>query len=120
MNAALDTLQVTKDLKAASFSEAQAEALAKLLRDRQEAGFSLVATKADVSALGSDLRRELADWHGLQKGKGNARLVLPKRSSSLGLRSLGLSVACQTGCDALVDRLPAACWCGSCRDDEIR
>ena len=38
----------------------------------------------------------------------------------LGLRSLGLSVACQTGCDALVDRLPAACWCGSCRDDEIR
>ena len=36
----LDTLQVAKDLQAASFSEQQAEALARLLRERQQADSS--------------------------------------------------------------------------------
>ena len=55
MTTAIDTLQVAKDLQAASFTEAQAEALARLLRERQEADLSQVATKADLAALRGEL-----------------------------------------------------------------
>lgn len=55
MIAGLDTLQVTKDLQAASFTAPQAEALAKLLRERQEADLTQLATKADIAALRADL-----------------------------------------------------------------
>ena len=55
MTTAIDTLQIAKDLQAASFIEAQAEALARLLRERQEANLSQVATKADLAALRGEL-----------------------------------------------------------------
>lgn len=55
MIAGLDTLQVTKDLQAASFTTPQAEALARLLRERQEADLTQLATKGDLTALRADL-----------------------------------------------------------------
>ena len=55
MNASVDTLQVSKDLQAASFSTQQAEALARLLRERQEADLTQLATKGDVAALRAEL-----------------------------------------------------------------
>ena len=55
MNASVDTLQVAKDLQAASFSTQQAEALARLLRERQEADLTQLATKGDVAALRAEL-----------------------------------------------------------------
>ena len=56
---AIDTLQVSKDLQAASFTPTQAEALAKLLRDRQEADLSQLATKTDLEHLGAATKAEL-------------------------------------------------------------
>lgn len=52
---ALDTLQISKDLQAASFTPTQAEALARLLRERQEADLSQLATKADLAMLRTEL-----------------------------------------------------------------
>lgn len=61
MSAAVDTLQVTKDLKAASFSEAQAEALARLLRERQTADYAELVTKKDLEQLRADIGGRVAD-----------------------------------------------------------
>ena len=55
MNASVDTLQVAKDLQAASFTTQQTEALARLLRERQEADLTQLATKGDVAALRAEL-----------------------------------------------------------------
>ena len=53
---ALDTHQTVKDLTAAGFTDAQAEALTQALRQVQQIDLSDLATKADVA----DLRREMA------------------------------------------------------------
>ena len=51
---ALDTHQTVKDLTAAGFTDAQAEALTAALRQVQQIDLSDLATKADVA----DLRKE--------------------------------------------------------------
>ena len=56
---AIDTLQVSKDLQAASFTETQAEALAKLLRERQEADLAQLATKGDLEQLRTAMKGDL-------------------------------------------------------------
>jgi hypothetical protein len=52
---ALDTHQTVKDLTAAGFTDAQAEALTQALR--QQIDLSDLSTKADIT----DVRREIAD-----------------------------------------------------------
>ncbi len=52
----IDTHQTVKDLTAAGFSDAQAEALTSALRQVQQIDLSDLATKADIA----DVRREMA------------------------------------------------------------
>lgn len=52
---ALDTHQTVKDLTAAGFTDAQAEALTSALRQVQQIDLSHLATKADLG----DLRRDM-------------------------------------------------------------
>ena len=52
----IDTHQTVKDLTAAGFSDAQAEALTQALRQVQQIDLSDLATKADIA----DARREMA------------------------------------------------------------
>ena len=54
---ALDTHQTVKDLTAAGFTDAQAEALTQVLRQAQQIDLSDLATKSDIT----DLRREIAE-----------------------------------------------------------
>lgn len=64
---ALDTHQTVKDLTAAGFTDAQAEALTGALRRVQDIDLSSLATKSDLvelraeMATKSDLARELAE-----------------------------------------------------------
>jgi hypothetical protein len=53
----LDTLQTVKDLTAAGFTDAQAEAVTRVLRQAQQIDFSDLATAADIA----DIRREITD-----------------------------------------------------------
>jgi len=57
----LDTHQTVKDLTAAGFTDAQAEALTQALRQVQQIDLSDLATKSDLSAAKVDLHREIAD-----------------------------------------------------------
>jgi hypothetical protein len=54
---ALDTHQTVKDLTAAGFSDAQAEAPAYALRQSQQIDLSQLTTKADLA----EVRREMAE-----------------------------------------------------------
>ena len=61
--AAFDTLEITKRLRGAGFTEPQAEAVTGVLRDARDADFSQLATKADladVSASLTQMRAEMA------------------------------------------------------------
>ena len=58
---ALDTHQTVKDLTAAGFTDAQAEALTQALRQVQQIDLSEFATKADLHREISDVRREMAE-----------------------------------------------------------
>ena len=61
--ATLDTHQTVKDLTAAGFTDAQAEALTQALRQVQQIDLSDLATKADLVAVKADLaavRSEMA------------------------------------------------------------
>ena len=67
MSTTLDTLQVAKDLQAASFSEQQAEALVRLLRERQQVDLAQAATKADLALLATrvdlaEVKTEILMW----------------------------------------------------------
>jgi hypothetical protein len=55
MISTLDTLEVVKELKAAGFTEDQAEAVTRVVRRSQDIDLSSFATKADVIALKADL-----------------------------------------------------------------
>ena len=59
MAVALDTLAAVKRLKAAHFEEPQAEALAELLREREQLQFMALATKADLEQLASGTKAGL-------------------------------------------------------------
>jgi hypothetical protein len=56
---ALDTHQTVKDLTAAGFTDAQAEALTQALRQVQQIDLSDLATKADLASAIADLRSEM-------------------------------------------------------------
>jgi hypothetical protein len=58
---ALDTHQTVKDLTAAGFSDAQAEALTSALRQVQQIDLSDLATKADVALLRAEMDAKLAE-----------------------------------------------------------
>jgi DNA-binding transcriptional MerR regulator len=70
---ALDTLQVVKKLKAAGFSEEQAEAVTQVVRDSQNLDLSNVVTKADLSTglseLRSELKAEIAEFRSATKAE---------------------------------------------------
>lgn len=53
---ALGTTAVVKELQAAGFTEPQAEALTRAVRKAQDVDVSLLATKADLQVLKSDLQ----------------------------------------------------------------
>jgi hypothetical protein len=63
MRAALDTLEISKRLRNAGFSEPQAEAVTGVLRDAREADLSELATKIDLAQLEARLRAEIAALH---------------------------------------------------------
>ncbi len=52
---ALDTHQTVKDLTAAGFTDAQAEALTQTLRQVQQIDLSDLATKADLAAVRAEM-----------------------------------------------------------------
>ena len=56
---ALDTLEVAKDLRAAGFTDAQAEALTRAVRKAQNLDISTLATKADLQAEIASVKTEL-------------------------------------------------------------
>jgi hypothetical protein len=55
MAAALDTLEISKRLRNAGFTEPQAEAVTGVLRDAHDADMSQLATKADLAQFGAEL-----------------------------------------------------------------
>lgn len=57
----LDTLRTARDLEAASFTPAQAEALTKILREREEDAFGQLATKPDLRLSVAELKTDLAE-----------------------------------------------------------
>ena len=57
----LDTHQTVKNLTAAGFTDAQAEALTQALRQAQDIDLSNFATKDDLHREFSDVRREMAE-----------------------------------------------------------
>ena len=66
MQAGLDTLEISKRLRGAGFSESQAEVMTGVLRDAREEDLSQLATKADLAQLRAELsqlatRAEFAD-----------------------------------------------------------
>ena len=61
MNATtFDTLEAAKELQAAGFSAGQAEALARIFRQAGQVDLSHLATKADLQALRTEIRADLA------------------------------------------------------------
>jgi hypothetical protein len=54
----LDTHEVVKTLTAAGFTEQQAEAVTRIVRDSQNLDLSHLATKSDLAELRTELRAE--------------------------------------------------------------
>ena len=57
----LDTLEVAKELRAAGFTDVQAEALTRAVRQAQNLDISTLATKADLQVVKADLQAVKAD-----------------------------------------------------------
>ncbi len=57
--AAFDTLKYSKRLKNSGFSDLQAEALAEAQAEAFESNFHVLATKADLKILASELKGEM-------------------------------------------------------------
>jgi len=63
MNAMLlDTHEVVKELKAAGFTDAQAEAVTRVVRDAQSVDVSNLATKADLQVGLAETKAEILKW----------------------------------------------------------
>lgn len=60
--ATLDTLAVVKQLKAAGFTDDQAEAVTRVVRESQDVDLSHLVTKADLKAELAELKSELLKW----------------------------------------------------------
>jgi hypothetical protein len=75
---ALDTHQTVKDLTAAGFTDAQAEALTSALRQVQQIDLSDLATKADLAATKAeiaDFRREVKADLAILRSEMDAKLA---------------------------------------------
>jgi hypothetical protein len=57
---ALDTCELVKQLRAAGFTDEQAETLTMVLRKAQDIDLSYLATKDDLSALAANTKSDLA------------------------------------------------------------
>jgi hypothetical protein len=60
MQAGLDTLEISKRLRGAGFSESQAEVMTGVLRDAHDADISQLATKSDLAQLEAVVKSEIA------------------------------------------------------------
>ena len=58
---AMDTFEAVKHLKAAGFTEAQAEAMTRIVRNAHEIDLSNLATKTDLAVTKADLEKALAE-----------------------------------------------------------
>lgn len=67
MNATtFDTLEAAKELRAAGFSEAQAEAVTRIFKQAGQVDLSDLATKADLQSVKADLQGIKAELHGVK------------------------------------------------------
>lgn len=58
---ALDTFEIVKELRAAGFNDAQAEAVTYAVKRAQASNTTELATKADLKAEIADVRREIGE-----------------------------------------------------------
>jgi hypothetical protein len=58
---AIDTHEVVQELKAAGFTEAQAEAVTRIVRKSQDIDLSSLATKNDLAVTKADLQRDMGE-----------------------------------------------------------
>jgi DNA anti-recombination protein RmuC len=58
---AIDTLEVMQELKAAGFTEAQAESVTRIVRRAQDVDLSALSSKNDLAGMKSDLQLSLAE-----------------------------------------------------------
>ena len=106
---ALDTHQTVKDLTAAGFTDAQAEALTSALRQVQQIDLSGVATKADLAATRVDLHQEIADLRSEMKLEfANVRREMAEMKTELIKWVLGIGFAQVAAIVALLKLLPGA------------
>ena len=61
MISTLDTHEVVKELKAAGFTDEQAEAVTRAVKKSQDIDFSDLATKGDLAALRAELKTDSAE-----------------------------------------------------------
>lgn len=61
MISTLDTHEVVKELKAAGFTDEQAEAVTRVVRKTQDIDFSDLATKTDLTTLRAELKADMAE-----------------------------------------------------------
>jgi hypothetical protein len=102
---ALDTHQTVKDLTAAGFSDAQAEALTYALRQVQQIDFSDLATKADLEDLAT--KAELAELRSEMKLEfANVRREMAEMKTDLIKWVLGIGFAQVAAIVALLRLLP--------------
>jgi hypothetical protein len=87
--AALDTHAIVKDLRAAGFDEAQAEAVTRVVRQAQEVDLSALATKVDLQ---TGLAAAKAD---LQTGLAAAKADLAEAKAEI-LRCMVSAIGIQT------------------------
>jgi hypothetical protein len=101
----LDTHQTVKDLTAAGFTDAQAEALTHVLRQVQQFEFSDLATKADLEDLATKAElAELRSEMGLEFA--NVRREMAETKTELITSVLGIGFAQVAAIVALLRLLP--------------
>lgn len=108
---ALDTHQTVKDLTAAGFTDAQAEALTQALRQVQNIDVSDLATKADLVALRAEMatKADLADLRNEMKlESANLRREMAEMKTELIKWVLGIGFAQVAAIVALLKLLPGA------------
>src|ERR1700733_7871166 len=71
----IDTLEVAKELKAAGFTDAQAEALTRVVSRAQDVDLSQLATKSDLTRMETELRSQLASKSDLTRMETELRLA---------------------------------------------
>jgi hypothetical protein len=104
---ALDTHQTVKDLTAAGFTDAQAEALTQALRQVQQIDLSDLATKADLAATRVDLHQEIAALRSEMKLEfANVRREMAEMKTELIKWVLGIGFAQVAAIVALLRLLP--------------